>query len=61
MRTRRSNKGKQVMENERGGTRTGPLLYGWTKSLGPGRKGAFQTVRGFPSMCWWIPNKIDSG
>ena len=61
MRTRRSDKRKQVMENKRGGTRTGPLLCGWTKSLAPGGEGAFQAVRGFPSTCWWIPNKINGG
>ena len=32
MRMRRSNKRKQVRENERGGTRTGPVLCGWTES-----------------------------
>lgn len=44
MRMRRSNKRKQVRENERGGTRTGPVLCGWTES------GARR--RGIPDSPW---------
>ena len=37
------------------------LFYVAGQSLGPGGEETFQTARGFPSSCWWIPNKINGG